>query len=173
LRYDIDHVAVANPHRAPDLAKKNVTGKHHLGAFRQCGEEIELDPCEIHLDAIELDLARRQINLEIAEHAPGIRLGVAEPLSGAAQHRVDAGDELAAAERLTHIVIGPDRQTDEPVHFVISGGQHHHIGITEHPETATDLYAVDPRKAEVEHHHSRVIGFRPLQTGFTIFGQRD
>ena len=62
-------------------------------------------------------------------------VGVTELLAGErrphpAQHRADAGDQLARAERLGHIIVGAGLEAADPVALLAARGEHddRHIG---------------------------------------------
>ena len=62
-------------------------------------------------------------------------VGIGELLAGQrrtnpAKHRADAGDQLARAERLGHIIVGAGLEAADPVALLAARGQHHdrHVG---------------------------------------------
>ena len=66
------------------------------------------------------------------------------------EDRPDPGDELARAERLGEVVVGPDREADQFVDLLGLRGQHDDVGVAERADLAADLDAVDPRQHQVE-----------------------
>ena len=74
----------------------------------------------------------------------------------AAQHGVDAGQQLARIEGFRQIVVGPHFQSDDAVDLVALGGEHdnRHGGFL--ADLAADVDAVHPRQHEVEQDEVRV-----------------
>src|SRR5689334_24850187 len=69
--------------------------------------------------------------------------------SGSAHHRAHPGYQLAWAERLGDVVVGPDRQTHDGVEFRVACGQHHDVGIGEGAKAPAHLDTVDARQSDV------------------------
>ena len=81
-----------------------------------------------------------------------------------AQHRSDAGDELARREGLADVVVGADGEADEAVRLVLASGEHDHVGVAGAlAQPATDLVAVDPGQRDVEDDHVRIDRGRRLE----------
>ena len=78
---------------------------------------------------------------------------------GASQQRVDASDELARAERLRHVVVGADGETDEQVGLAVARGQHQYRQRMLTLDLLADLDAVETGEHQVEHDE---IGAEPL-----------
>ena len=73
-------------------------------------------------------------------------LGPVDP----AQQRVDAGDELARAERLRHVVVGADAEPDEQVVLGVAGGEHEDRHRPVGLDALAHLEAVEAGEHEVE-----------------------
>ena len=64
-----------------------------------------------------------------------------------AEHRPDAGHQLARRERLGHVVVGAGREADDPVDLLDARGQHHDVGVAERADLPARLDPVDSRAA--------------------------
>ena len=62
-----------------------------------------------------------QVQLEVAGPEP---LGGSGRCLRAPEHRPDAGDQLARAERLHDVVVGPELEAGHPVGLVPARGEH-------------------------------------------------
>ena len=78
------------------------------------------------------------------------RTGSADPAARAAEQRVDAGLELAHAERLGQEVVGAGLEPQQPVDLVVARGDHHDVGVGDLADAPAGLDAVDPGQPEVE-----------------------
>ena len=82
----------------------------------------------------------------------GVR--VEEVIAGADLAFLDAtfysGDELPGAERLHHVVVGPQFEADDAVGFVRARSEHHDRRVRVLPDRTGDLEAVDAGQADVE-----------------------
>ncbi len=117
----------------------------------------------------QVELGRRQVDgLPVGDHSSARRVDShpaddIHPLLRAcvgaapAQHSLDAGNELARAERLGQVVVGPKLEAKNPVDLVVTGG-HEQDGspVTVGAQDAADLGAVDRRDADIEHDRDRV-----------------
>lgn len=104
--------------------------------------------------------ALRVVDLQLAEaeySAAGRHGGQCGPLHPAQQH-VDPGRQLTHGERLGHVVVGADAETDEHVGLVVPGGQHQYRHRALGLHAAADLQAVEAGKHDVEHHQIRLPG---------------
>ena len=60
------------------------------------------------------------------------------------QHRPDARDQLARAERLGQVVVRAHREPDDLVDLLGARGQHQDVGVRELAHPPADLQAVEP-----------------------------
>ena len=68
----------------------------------------------------------------------------------AAQHGADAGDDLGAAERLDHVVVGAELEADDAVGLRAAGGEHDDRHAGAGADRAADVAAVAVGQVEVE-----------------------
>jgi hypothetical protein len=131
---------------APHVRQQLLPPEHDAGPGQQVGQQVELGRREVDLGTVETDQPGGGVERDalVAQH-DALR-GVVDP----PQHGPDAGDKLAGAERLGHVVVGADRQPDHEVGLVVTGGQHD----DRHPPVGLDapahLQPVEPRQHEVE-----------------------
>ena len=125
---DVDDPLVAVEVVAPDLLEELLAGEHPAGRLGERDEEVELEGGQGDRAAGGGDLAAALVDGQPveAEDAVVAVLGRARPsasdrLLGAAQHRLDPGDDLAGAERLGDVVVGADAEADEGVDLLARG----------------------------------------------------
>lgn len=64
---------------------------------------------------------------------------------------MDAGDQFSDAERFGDVVIGPRRQAGDLVVLTAARGEHEDVAVREGADLSTDLKAVHPGQAEIQH----------------------
>ena len=97
------------------------------GLRRHVGQQVELLRRQVHRLAIDTVTSRRATSMRTfaeRELVPTLRLVGLAPLP--AQHRLDAGQQLRAAERLRDVVVGADLEADDPVDLVALGREDDH-----------------------------------------------
>src|SRR5206468_3048277 len=135
------------------------------------GQHLELGRGEAHLAAVDRHLALLEVDLHAADRG---RLG-RQYLGGAAppQERLRPRDQLARAERLGQVVVGPDL---EPVDLVGLGrprGQHQDRHRRVHPHAPHDLEPVQLRHHQVEDHQVGNVGHRLGERVLAVTGGYD
>jgi len=105
--------------------------------------QADLPPLLGHpaLGGVELDPA-------VGQDLPAGRL--AAPAPAAAEDGPDPGAELAQAEGLGQVVVGPDLEAEELVRLGVPRGQHDDGDLAPRPDPARRLDPVEPRQVEVE-----------------------
>jgi hypothetical protein len=117
----------------------------------QVDEQVELGRRQVGLDPVPQHPPLGLVDLEITEpqrRRPGRR---DRGLGGAAQQGVHAGGQLAHRERLDHVVVGADGQTDEEVGLVVAGGEHQDRDRALGLQATADLEPVEAGQHHVEH----------------------
>ena len=122
-------------------------------------QELELGGGQVHRPAPDLHPHPRQVQAQVAgaQHL-GASLGEL-----AAQHRPHAGDQLAGAERLGHVVVRAELKPDQLVGFVVAGGEHDDRHARVAPQSVGHLEAIQAWEAKIEDHQVGVIRPRPHQ----------
>ena len=100
-------------------------------------------------------LTGRYVDLELAELQ---HLG-AGAAPAAAQHGADASHELAGRERLRHIIVGPELETDDPIALVTARRQQDHGDGPAPADLPAQLEAADAWQHHVEHDELRRLAF--------------
>jgi len=85
------------------------TGEDAAGVAGQRVEQIELARGQLDLAALTAHLAALRVDAEQTELERRALGGLVARGAGAAQDRLDTGDELAGAEGLGEVVVGADR----------------------------------------------------------------
>ena len=87
-----------------------------------------------------------------------------------AQDGSNSRHQLPRAERLGDVVVRADLQPEDPVEFVVAGGQHQdrHRGFA--AQRPGHVQAVHAGQAEVQHEHVRLSGARRLQGRGSVRG---
>jgi hypothetical protein len=81
----------------------------------------------------------------------------------ASEHGANPSDHLADGERLHHVIVGPELETDDAVGHRPARRDHddRHIGVA--PQPAADVTAVAVRKGEIEQNHARIESAHELE----------
>src|SRR5919198_3416741 len=108
---------------APDACDELVAGQDPPGLGRQRGQQLELGPGQAHRATLDRHFAGAEVDAQAAEHELLAGRGGLGGPRRAAQHRPDAGDQLARAEWLGDVVVGSQLQPDHLVDLVAAGGQ--------------------------------------------------
>ena len=168
---DVDGAGVAVVLVAPDALEQFVARKGAAGVrdeqlqelvlLGRQGDGLVVEPCLIggKIEAQAADLQRLL--------PPLLALAV---LGGAAQHGLDAREQLAHGEGLDDVVVGAELEAEHAVDLLGLGGQHDdgdaarlRVGL----ETAADFEAVDFGQHDVEQHEVHTGG---LGEGFAAVG---
>src|SRR5262245_19503773 len=128
-----------------------LAGQHAAGGPGEGGQELELVVGEDPPLARHRDLARGEVELELADPQPrGWMRGGRAP-----QESADAGEELPWIERLGEIVVGAHLEPHHLVHIFALGGEHDHGQggtVGEGADPAAYLEAVHAGEHDVEEH---------------------
>ena len=81
---------------------------------------------------------------------------------------MDPGHELARRERLREVVVGADRQADDPVDLLIARGEEEDVRIREGPDPAKNLESVEAREHHVKHDDIGGCFPRDLDRGWAV-----
>ncbi|MNH15090.1 hypothetical protein D3C79_746970 [compost metagenome] len=81
--------------------------------------------------------------------------------AGAAQHGVDAGQQLAGRERLGQVVVGAHFEADDAIGLVVARGQHQHrrVAMLAGAQLTAQQQAVVAGHHDVEHDQVDAVGF--------------
>ena len=86
----------------------------------------------------------------------------------AAQHALDARDELPRVERLRQVVVGADLEPDDLVDVLVAGGQHQDRDVRGLAHAPADLDPVDVGQHQVEDDQRRRLGRDLGQRGAAV-----
>ena len=91
---------------------------------------------------------------------------------GAAQHRVDARDELAGRERLDDVVVRAETQPRDPVGLLATGGEEDHCGAIGacDAQAPHHLEPADPGQHQVEHDELGPLAFGGRERLLAVVG---
>src|SRR5688572_208201 len=140
--------AVATPDEVEQLLPAEDPSRH----ADQRREQRELLRGEVDGLALHPDLEAVAVDLEVARLEPALALRGLE-LAAPADHRADAGHELAGRERLRHVVVGAHLEAQHLVAFLGAARDHDHgdgAGVRLRLDAAADLPAVELRDHDVE-----------------------
>ena len=153
---------VVSPHPLEQLAAR----EHTTGRASERDEQIELERAQLDGLTVSLDLAGVDVDHEPRRTRAAPRFGrLHHP---APQHRLHAGDELAGAEGLRHVVVGPDRQADELVDLLRTRREQDHRHLRSGAELTEHLEPVDSRHHHVEDHQIRMPILLDPDRGFAV-----
>src|SRR5215471_17697745 len=144
---DIDRTvgdgAILTPYRVEEL----LATEHYAGPAHQEFQQAELRRRQREELSIEAHLTAGAVEL----HAAGLQYADRRRLI--AELQFDARDQLAHEERLDHVIVGAELQTDDAVGFAGAGGQEDHRGLREIrvlPDALADVQTVGIGKHDVE-----------------------
>ena len=99
-----------------------------------------------------------QVDLDVAEVDRGRRLALGDAALGPPEEGPDPGDQLAQAERLGHVVVGPELEPDDLVDLRVLGRQHEDRDRRLGPDDPADLDPGQLGEHQVEHDEVGPIG---------------
>ena len=147
----VEGAGAAGVRPAPHLAHQLVAPPHSAGLGGEGQEQVELERRQVHLAPPCRDPARPAVDRQVTdgEHRGLLRGELARPVD-ATQQGADAGDDLAHAERLGHVVVGADPEADEQVGLVGTRREHEHRHRPLRLDPPADLEPVEAGQHEVE-----------------------
>src|SRR5207248_7812052 len=127
---------------APDELEQLVAAQHLVGMADERRQELELERGELDGAVVDGDDALGEVDRQVA-----VRVGrlLSLACAGAPQQRLDARNELLAAERLDDVVVGAAREPADALELGVSGGQHQDRYVAQIAEPRQRLEAVEPR----------------------------
>ena len=152
----LDQPEVALPVGLPDLAQQRLALQHPARPGGQGGQQVELGAGQVDDGAVDPHLAALLVDLELGEPADRL-LGLGRGPAGAGAVRGKRSIACTRAtssrgrERLGHVPVGADGQTDEQVDLLGAGGQHEDVALGLGADLPADLGAVGVGQPEVEH----------------------
>ena len=175
LDVHVQGLGVADVIGAPHPVDELPAGEHPPAVAQEVLQEIELLQRHGHRIAVDGD----DMALDVHDHAATaqdvlLQLLLLElRLAAAAQHRADAGDELAGAVRLGHVVVRADLQAHDLVDFAVAGGDHDDRHIRAQPDVLAHLGAAHARQHQVQQDDVDVIGLELRQRGRAVARDAD
>jgi hypothetical protein len=156
FRADAAHVGVDGPlgHEVvPSVGPLHelAAGEDDARALEERGEGAELGGREHHDLSPHGDLVAAQLDADVAVHQHLAR-GVGLAVVGAPQERLDPRHQLARRERLHHVVVAAQLETEHPINLVAPRGQKEHGLLVLLPELAAEGEAVGVGQHHVEDH---------------------
>ena len=117
----IDGARAARELEVPDVLEELFAREDQAGMLEKAGEQVELLHRQVESDARPRSFAGVASQLHLAAR----QLAGRRPLRlRAAQHRLDAGHQLARAEGLGNVVVGAQLEPDHAVGLLVARGQH-------------------------------------------------
>ena len=138
------------PLRVPHFLEDALALDDRARVLHQQLEQLELLAAQLEDVAVQRHLALGRIEAELSD-LDRLVLGRRGRV-GAAQHRSDACDHLAGAERLDHVVVGAQLEADDPVRLLAAGGEHDDRNLGGPAELAADVEARPVGQHHVEEH---------------------
>src|SRR5215471_4391236 len=106
---------------APDFVEQTVAAQRLPGVAQEKLQEVELLAREFDRFTSTADLVAAEVDFDVAE---SVAVLILRESLRAAQHRFDAGQQLANGKRLGDVVVGAKLESHDLVHFLAAGGQH-------------------------------------------------
>ncbi len=114
------------------------------------GGQGNLTALALNAELLGIDRNRAVIKLTLRI----TRRGRFRPLIPAA-NRFDAGQQFARTERLHHVIVAADFETDHAIDFVAAGGKKNHRHIGKRAHDPADFEPVDIRQSDIENDETR------------------
>src|SRR5947209_9803247 len=159
---DVDGSTITEEVVSPHVLKQLLAFEDASGPSRQLDEQVVLLGSQAHHVTVQPDLALGRLDDEIAE-IQDLFLLVRRGGAGSPQYRLDTRHQLPGHERLGHVIVGADLQTDDLILIALARRQHDYGDITHPADLATDLPAVDVRQHDVQNDKSRRLLGHQLQ----------
>ena len=154
---DIHRAGVTEVIEAPDLVQQLIAGIDPVGGGGQVVEQLHLLGGRVHLFAVDGELEGIHVNDQLVENqTAGLFLGSGS--GAAAQHRLDAGQDLLHFEGLGDVVIGAVFETGYLVIGLALGGEHDDGSLALSPDSPADRPAIHDRHHHVQQHQVRLNG---------------
>ena len=160
---DVHRAGVTVGAVAPDLLQQPLAGERQTPVDQQVVQQLELLGRQVHRRAVHPHGPLGGQQFDAAQHlrrAAGVLLGARPPL-----HRPGPGHQLPGTERLDHVVVGPQLQTQDLVLLGVLGGEDDERRLGEGPDRLEDVEARAVGQHEVEHHQRRVVLSDQLHAG--------
>lgn len=153
----------------PDGGLDLLAGEYVALGIDQAEQHVELGGGEFDQGAIAEYLAGGAADQHVREaHLVG---GGAEARL-AAEHGLDAGQQLGQPEGLGHVVLGAELEAHDLVHLGAAGAEHHHGGeMARLAQVAEDLEAVELGEHHVEDDQVKRLGAGEGQTVLAVGGE--
>ena len=152
----------AEPVHVPHVLDQLLAGDDRAGVAHQEPQDLELLACQLDRPPGLRDLVPRLIQQHVTDLEPLIAGGRLR-LPCAPQHCTDAGNQLAGAERLQHVIVRTHLEADDPVRLLPARGEHDDRHVRVAAQLAADVVTGPVGKHHVEQH----------QVGLEVPGQRD
>ena len=144
---NVDGARVAEPVVTPHAVEDLLAAQRESRPFREELEQLELLGRERDDAAADPYLAPAEVDRRVA----GLDDLRAADLVGAAQHRLHPRHQLGRRERLGHVVVGAELESEHAVDLAVARGEEDHRDRGGLAEPAAHLETVDVGQADVEH----------------------
>jgi hypothetical protein len=131
---------------APNRIEDQIARQHALRVLQKEQQQVVFGGRDLYFFASAGHVAALYIDFDVAElrHAPGM-------IAAAAQHRADAGEQLARAEGLHQVIVGADLEQQDFIHLVSDRAQDNDGGRNAvRAQLLADLDAAHAGKAQVD-----------------------
>ena len=146
----VDRARTAGVSIAPHVREQEVARQHAPAVFQEVAQQQELFRGEPDLAPAGRHDVPFEIDLDVAERERGV-LGLQR--RRAAEHGAHARDDLARAERLGDVVVGPELEPRDALLLFGARGDHddrHGAGLRVGPQGAADVAPVEPWEHDVQ-----------------------
>ena len=133
---------------APHLVEQLGAAVHPARVAGEVGQQVELLGGEAQRPGSEAGAALGRVDRQVADDDRLLALGQG---LDAAEDRPHPGDQLADAERLGEVVVGPHLEAEHPIALAGARGEHQDRGVGRlAADLLADVEAVEARQHEVE-----------------------
>src|SRR5450759_386914 len=169
---DVDRAGVTDVLVSPHLLHQPVAGEHDSRVGREDVKEVELLRGQLHLpDAVDLHPPAPAVHGEAPALEEFLRFlgGRLRP----PEHRLDARDQLARAERLCEVIVGAQLQAHYLVHLGLTRCEHDDRDLRSLADLPEHFQAVLAGEHDVQHQKVGFLGEELLDRGVAVEGRGD
>jgi hypothetical protein len=138
---------------APDVFEELVARQGNPRVLYKRHQEVELLCAELHHFVVNLCFSPCLINQQVADRNRVLGLSAA---FGTPQDRLHTRDHLARVERLRHVIVGANFESNNLVDVIATRRKHQDRYIMIPPDFTADLEPVHAGHHQVQHHHRRL-----------------
>lgn len=144
---DVNRSGVADPTFTPGPVEQLLSAEYDTDVLAQEGEQAKLLSRKsdgITINGCFMPFKIDRYGAELCGYSSGLD-------SPTPQDGLDSRHDLARGERLGHIVVSAEFETENPIDLIIASGQKQYGNVTRCSDLSADIEAGHAREANIEH----------------------